>query len=155
MARPPRVITRRIWGRVHLDATTLALGGDLRLSITSLLKGHMPSLAEWTIQRMLLKFAFRANTGTDLVVTVGAIVHPEQVTITQVPKPDLDDADWFFRVKVPVISNVNDATIHTWDIRSQRRGREFEAAASLLFSESASASAVTIWGGGIVLFGLH
>jgi len=155
MARHPKVIRRRIWARVHLDPTTMALNSTLRLSITSLLKAHMPSLAEWTIERSILQFGLRANTGTDVVISMGAIVHPEQVSITQIPRPADDDADWFIRTKIPVISNVNDAVVHTWDVDGGRRGREFEAAASIVFQESSGLTSVVIWGGGIILFGLH
>ena len=104
---------------------------------------------------MLLTFRVGSQTATSTVVTIGAIVHPEQVTISQIPRPDLDDADWFYRAKWPVESNVNPPQIFNVDNRSQRRGREFEATASLVFSETDSASAVNVSGGGLLLIGLH
>ena len=150
-----RVISQRQWGRISFDLTTVPADGFIRVSLSSLLKGHMPSLNNWTIQRLVLDFQAQSGAAGPALISAGAIVYPEQVG-TQIPDPFTDDADWFWYAKIPApgVGDNPDTRWYHYDIRSQRRGREFEAAASLVFAGDGT-TASAIMGGGRVLYGLH
>ena len=151
-----KVISQTQWARFRLAPSTLPSGGDLEVDLMSLLKGHIPSLSNWTIMRSLLRIRLLGTTASTNLITVGMLVHPEQTPLAQMPKPDLDDADWMMRQMLPVAPNtVVEGTDYFMDIRSKRRGREFEATVSLLFAETDSAAPVTVTAGGILLIGLH
>ena len=150
-----RVITARQWGRISFDLITVPGAGFVRVSLTSILKGHMPSLSNWTVQRLVLSFAVQSQAVAPAMISAGAIVHPEQVG-TQMPDPFTDDADWFWYAKMiaPGTDDSPSARTYSYDIKSQRRGREFEAACSLVFAGDGT-TACSVQGGGRVLFGLH
>ncbi len=139
------------WAPFLLSFTAILSGADARVDLTSLALAALPSLLrEWTILRTI---GILQLWGTDVSirahVSFALISHPSTVTITQIPKPDTELADWLW-FSGAVIPNTGDEPTHIaipFDIAAMRKQREAERRYSfVMHSASAGASGFSING---------
>ena len=92
-----RVINARQWGRFATPFVSIAVASRARVELTSLIKVAMPSVNNFTVQRIVGTMTL---LNSSLVAfgscTLGIMQNTNRVTVTDVSQPDADDASWMY-----------------------------------------------------------
>jgi len=134
----------RQWGRFQTDTIVVAGGGAARVEITSLLRARMPSLNNFTIQRVVGTLdLFPGNNPIEPIIC-GMIKTTVNVTLAEVPIPDADDSSWlwWWGGLIPGLADRPNWRSVAFDNRSARRFPELESKLDFVL-ENNGASAFT------------